>query len=48
LCLQRGAGDAQYRGDEHRFDHVCTSLRWRCTLIRMPAAMNSVSSAVPP
>jgi len=28
--------------------YVWTSFRWRCTLMRMPAPMNSVSSAVPP
>src|SRR5688500_13251568 len=39
LCLQHRAGDAQYEGDQHRFHQVCTSLRWRCTLMRMPAAM---------
>ncbi len=28
--------------------YVCTSLRCRCTLIRMPVPMNRVRSAVPP
>jgi hypothetical protein len=27
---------------------LCTSLRWRCTLMRMPKPTKSVSSAVPP
>ena len=48
LCLRRGAREAQYNGAEQRFHQVCTSLRWRCTLIRMPAPMKSVRSAVPP
>src|SRR6185295_5900595 len=48
LGLKRTAGEQQGDRGESRFHYVCTSLRWRCTLRRMPAPMKSVRSAVPP
>ena len=43
-----GAGKHKREAEEGSHSQVWTSVRWRWTLIRMPAPMKSVRRAVPP